>query len=428
MNKYKIGFWLTIVTSFFLPFFVVFLVIGLHSTEFVIPIFHFLLYFFFFLTLLVLGAGLFLLQRYKKEKVKMTKGKKIILHLFLGLEIFGGSSFLILLYGPWGRFREFLVTSAMTTMNHKYFATWFYSEEEITTILDANKLVENKEDTNLNLIQIKDDFSPTVYASTYEEQILKKEEGNNIYKIIPIQEKNYEGYLAVIYDPSRIFVATTKYLEQRGEYVMEMASHENALLGINGGGFIDPNYNSSGGSPQGIVIKKGKVITDKKYDMAGGLIGFTNDNKLFLGRVSSKEALKKGVRDAVSFGPFLIVNGKKSFIKGNGGWGSAPRSAIGQRKDGIVLLLVVDGRKLKYPGATMVDLTTIMDRYGAYNAANLDGGTSSAFVLPEHESKKYLTKEELKTHCRKTYCYINDTIDSKGAHATRPVASAFLVK
>ena len=94
-----------------------------------------------------------------------------------------------------------------------------------------------------------------------------------------------------------------------------------------------------------------------------------------------KKALENGIRDAVDFGPFLIVNGKSSFINGNGGWGDAPRSAIAQRQDGIVLLLVIDGRQVGYPGADMNDLTKVLLEYGAINAANLDGGTSSAMEM-----------------------------------------------
>ena len=90
-----------------------------------------------------------------------------------------------------------------------------------------------------------------------------------------------------------------------------------------------------------------------------------------------EEAISKGMRDAVEFGPYLIVNGKPAEVKGNGGWGIAPRTAIAQRKDGIVLLLVVDGRSSSSIGVDMQELINIFTRYNAYNAANLDGGGSS---------------------------------------------------
>ena len=64
--------------------------------------------------------------------------------------------------------------------------------------------------------------------------------------------------------------------------------------------------------------------------------------------------------------------------RGDGGWGVGPRTAIGQRKDGTVLFLVIDGRQPGYSvGATLRDIQNIMYEEGAVIAANLDGGSSS---------------------------------------------------
>ena len=110
-----------------------------------------------------------------------------------------------------------------------------------------------------------------------------------------------------------------------------MAKDNDALIAINGGGFDDPNFNSNGADPLGITIADGKVVTNKTYRGSGGLIGFTEDDKLVLGKMTVKQAQEMKVRDAVTFGPFLIINGKSSEVLGNGGWGTAPRTAIGQR-------------------------------------------------------------------------------------------------
>ena len=86
--------------------------------------------------------------------------------------------------------------------------------------------------------------------------------------------------------------------------------------------------------------------------------------------------------DAVEFGPFLIVNGIPSEVSGNGGWGYANRTAIGQRKDGIVLFLVIDGRGANGSnGISIADMISLFEKYGAYNAANLDGGGSSTLTI-----------------------------------------------
>jgi exopolysaccharide biosynthesis protein len=87
------------------------------------------------------------------------------------------------------------------------------------------------------------------------------------------------------------------------------------------------------------------------------------------------------IRDAVSFGPNLIVNGKPMIKSGDGGGGIQPRTAIAQRQDGTVLFLAIDGRQKNSLGATLKDVQNVFLKYGAYNAANLDGGSSSTMIL-----------------------------------------------
>ncbi len=346
-------------------------------------------------------------NKHSKKKEKKNWKKKVLIAILI-LFLLGGSTGLFLLYGPWHGFRDWLVTTAMTTLNHQWIATMLYSDETIAEVMSNNAVIESGEDTNTDEVEIVKQEKKETYANKYEEQILKKDNEDDLYKVIKIKGKGYTGHLVAVYDPSKISVCSTKYLGTRGQYLVDMAEQNNAVVAINGGGFVDPNYNSLGGIPQGTVIKNGKIISNRTYKKTGGIIGFTKDNKLILARLTAAQAIKKGVRDAVTFGPFLIVNGKPSFIKGNGGWGQAPRTAIGQRKDGIVLFLVIDGRMVGRPGADMVDLTEIMKNYGAYNAANLDGGTSCGLVV----------KGKL----------INDPINSDGKHKTRMIATGFMVK
>lgn len=345
-------------------------------------------------------------NRKRERRPKQIKTFFIFCFVLISICCYCG---LFLLYGPWSGFREWLVTTAMTTMTHQYFATWFYDDETIDSILDVNKVVESSTPTDTDLIEVIDYSEEEIeYENEYERQILEKEVGNEDYKIIEIEADDYSGYLAVIYDPSRIHTVTTQYLGTRGEYLVDMAERVNALIAINGGGFVDPNYNSNGSTPCGITVSKGTMLTSATWDGSGGIIGFTEDNKLVLGKYSSSQVKALGIRDAVTFGPFLIVNGVSSEVLGNGGWGDAPRTVIGQRQDGIVLFLVIDGRTVSKPGADMDDLIEIMENYGAYNAANLDGGTSSVMVVDGE--------------------IINDPIDSTGAHKTRWIASGFYLE
>ncbi len=342
----------------------------------------------------------------KKEKNKKNINIKTI---FTGLFSLGTAGIIIvlfLLYGPFSGFRSWLITTAMTTMTHQYFATWFYDEETIKDVLSKNKIVEIDEITNTDLI-IANGADTGKYENEYERAVLERDKNNNDYKIIEISGKGYSGYMTVIYDPSRIKAVVTKNVGKSGQYLTKMAEDNDALLAINGGGFNDPNFNGTGGAPLGITVCNGKYITTDTYAGSGGVIGFTEDNKFVLGKMTLSQAKKMKIRDAVTFGPFLIVNGKPSAVHGNGGWGTAPRTAIGQRKDGIVLFLVLDGRTVSNPGANMDDLIEIMQRYGAYNAANLDGGTSSALVVNN--------------------TIVNDPIDASGAHRTRPIATGFIL-
>lgn len=317
----------------------------------------------------------------QREKNKWSKKKKIIVtssSVFVVIIV----SFLFLFYGPIESFRNFWITSAMTTMNHQYLATWFYSDEMIQKVLAANQVIEVDEISNPDMIRLRKYTNKTIYKNEYEKQILIKDEGNDLYKVIPISGSSYQGYLVAIYDPSKISIATTQYLGVRGESILDVSKREKAVIAMNAGGFYDPNWNSNGAIPHGTVIQNGKIVSDyQDANMGGGFIGFTKDNKFLLGKMNKEEALALGYRDAIEFGPYLIVNGKSSFIKGNGGWGIAPRTAIGQRKDGIVLFLVINGRIPSSIGADMVDLAEVMQNYGAYNAANLDGGSSTELVI-----------------------------------------------
>ncbi len=131
----------------------------------------------------------------------------------------------------------------------------------------------------------------------------------------------------------------------------------------------------NGGTPSGIVIKNGEL----KYGSLAAeysIIGFDTDNKLIVGWMSGQTAMDKNIRDAVSFGPALIINGKRAEIAGTGG-GLNPRTCIGQTANGSVLLLTIDGRQANSVGATMQDCIDIMEKYGAVNASNLDGGSST---------------------------------------------------
>ena len=321
----------------------------------------------------------------KKTKIKKIKDKKKKKNYAVAVIIFAILDFialvcLFLMYGPISYFRSLWVTSAMTTMNHRYFAYIFFNEATVNKIMNENGIVETGDQTNEDDINFNNKDNGK-YDSIYEEQVLKREKGNNLYKVFEVKGDGYVGHMLVVYDPSNVFLTQAKTIKYGGRQLEKMLKEANAVAGINASGFS--RLEDGGLVPTGIVIIDGKIIYDNgSTGWGGGIIGFNNNNILVLTKRSASEAVKMGIRDAVSFGPFLIVNGERSIFKGNGGYGVAPRTAIGQRKDGIVLMLVIDGRRPGHSiGVDMVELTNIMEKYGAYNAANLDGGGSSSIVV-----------------------------------------------
>lgn len=275
-------------------------------------------------------------------------------------------SVIIIDFGPSDYVRGLFVTTVMETSAAKFLATGFLGEERVKEILSQNTVVAFDEVTDVNLIDIPN-----------KDNNIDKQELKNI-EIIDISGSTYRGKLMIVRDPSRIFVGVTRRLGVMGERTDRMVKRFDAIGGINAGAFADVGGMGHGGDPLGIVISEGKVVfggLNKKHN----LIGFNKDNVLVLGDYTGQEALDLGIRDAVSFGPFFIVNGKASEALGTGG-GLNPRTVIGQRKDGSVLLLVIDGRQASSLGATYKDCIDIMVKYDAYNAANLDGGTSTVMV------------------------------------------------
>ena len=198
-------------------------------------------------------------------------------------------------------------------------------------------------------------------------------------KIERIVGPTYKGYMAIIDDPSRVSVGVSSDFKdkQPGILVSEFLEKYDAVLAVNGGAFSDPNGKGNGGYPGGVLISDGVVYHEPTQYLTTAC--FDRNNRLIVGNITAKQALEMDVRDAVSFGPALIINGEVTDAGKDPGLN--PRTAIGQRADGAVLLLVVDGRHLDSIGASMADLISIMQEYGAINACNLDGGSSTAMVV-----------------------------------------------
>lgn len=291
----------------------------------------------------------------------MKKSIKYILLFILFQVIFVPVLVMSLIYyGPFKAVREMLVTTAMNTMTHQYFATMFLDQEEIDEIIARNRPSEEIGNQDLNDIKISDAVDDGI-------------------ELIDVSSSSFKGYLLIINDPSRVKLATAPRLGTVGATTSQIVEANDAIGGINGGGFKDDAL-GTGGKPDGLLMQDGKLINGYEYS-SYKVVGLDYDNKLIVSNSTSYSALKKlNVRDAVSFGPVIVINGQPTIYSGTGGYGIHPRSAIGQRKDGAILMLVIDGRQVDSLGATLKNVQDIMLQYGAYNAFNLDGGASSTLV------------------------------------------------
>lgn len=306
-------------------------------------------------------------------KIRETGGKKKkpfwkIMICFLMFEfIFTGiSAPFLVFYGPFENVKRTVVGAIMTTLSHQYIAELFLSDNDIKKILSGN-VAE----------QIQQDDSSTLKLKNEHDESIEMEE-------ISDDGKKFKGYMLIVHDPTRVKVGYSKKLGIAGELTSKIAKDNDAVAAINGGGFTDSSskdseWTGTGGKPTGILMSNGSIIADdiSDDDEKTQVMAITNKGRLLVGSYSLNELKGKDVTEAISFEPALVVNGKGTIKSGDGGWGIAPRTAIGQREDGSILFLVIDGRQTKSIGASLRDVQNIMLQYGAINAINLDGGSSS---------------------------------------------------
>ena len=311
--------------------------------------------------------------------------------------------------GPSQTVGDLLTVSMQETSALKFIPHIYYSNAEVDAIMERNSVSAGDSETDTSMIVIE---KPTPTPSPEEiaaarvevtpsptpppENLLTSEDGIEVFSVVG---GTYQGYMMVVKDPARVTVGTCrdKFDGSKGLQLKDIAKRYDAIGAINGGGFEDSGGVGNGGTPVGLVVSEGKLKhtgKDKKYNIT---VGFDQNNIMVLAKnMTADDAKAKGIRDAITFGPALIVNGEPAAIKGESS-GLNPRTAIGQRKDGAVLMLVIDGRQASSLGATYSDLIAIMLEYGAVNAINMDGGSSSLMYY----RGKYLNSGVVLTGSRK---------------------------
>ncbi|HEX3011922.1 MAG TPA: phosphodiester glycosidase family protein [Syntrophomonadaceae bacterium] len=262
----------------------------------------------------------------------------------------------VVLYGPFANIRSTVIGAVATSM-HSNLLHYIMSDAQI------NKLLANAQGNNNSINEIISQFHNN---------------HSNDIKITRISSSRFKGYLLEISDPTRLKVEATETLGQKGQTTSEIARQCGAVVAVNAGGFYDLNGTGNGREPDGVVIKNGCFLHGQDITKRMPVIGINNQGALISGRYTVSQIKKMHITEAVSFFPTLILNGQKQITHGDGGWGIAPRTAIGQKANGHLLLLVIDGRQPQYSlGATLVDIQNILYNNGAVVAANLDGGSST---------------------------------------------------
>lgn len=280
--------------------------------------------------------------------------------------------------GPSETARNVLTMSLIEASATKWIPAKFIGEETVEEIRKKEAAALPVEKSDPTIIKIQDGSIP----GGENDRFAGHPDGIVIEKI---SGDTFNAYVMLIKDPSSIYLASSspRYSKSLpGTRINRQIELEGAIAAINGGAFFDDGSASSivGSVPCGLVISKGRVLWDDG-DSYDGFVGFNEDNVMVVAKtMSSAEAKELKIRDGCCFGPVLVMNGEVNEEAYNTTSGYNPRTAVGQCADGTVIFLCVDGRQTGSLGATNADIIDIFVHYGAVNACNLDGGSSTVML------------------------------------------------
>ena len=328
----------------------------------------------------------------KRRRKKLTAGtviKRSLLSLGTAIVmvlVFVISAALMICYGPSKSLRNMTVIMAKEASATKWIPTLFLPASTV------NKIIADSEKVNVDVIGADD------YKNTSSDEW---EDAIDGMKLIYLNESKFKGYLLLIRDPKRVSVGTSSenYASATaGARIFDIVKKYNCTVAINGGEFADAGGQGTGAKPMGLTYSGGKNVWND--GLKRSFFGFDKNDKLVCREgMTKKEADELGIRDAVCFqtGNVLIQqngNDIKLFHADND-TGTAQRTAIGQRADGTVIMLVTDGRSVDSIGATRNDVIDLMVSYGAVNAGMLDGGSSAMMYYRNYFDKYPVDKSQL---------------------------------
>ena len=289
----------------------------------------------------------------------------------------------VILRGPSPALRDLFISTMDETRRFRFVPQIFMTADELNAIR-THKKMETDIATDKNLITVAANQERTVTQigsasgtgvdSDSDPYGLVDEDGDGII-FTEVKGNGYLGYMTVILDPTRVFVGMPDNYGGVGLTLEQMCQKYGAIGGINAGGFKDDGGGGLGGMPEGLTIIDG-VCYNRDMDVTEGFAGLDREGILHVGFYSYEDCLANDIVHAVSFGPILISNGVPTdpeYLTSS----VNPRTAIAQRADGAIIMLVIDGRQVHSIGATYQDMVDLLLSYGAVNACNMDGGSST---------------------------------------------------
>lgn len=351
----------------------------------------------------LLGPEEQVVEKPKEEKKKPGRAKKfwrafgrflattvlrLLLVIFTAvLIVFAGLVLVLNLVftGPSPHARDQLTMSLLEASGTKWVPAIFLGEEKVAEIQAAAGIELPSEQSNTSLVTIHTDSS----LAGAQDEWADYPDG---IRIEEYRGETYTAHIMIIRNPAQVYVGTntSKFSEDTpGMRLNTKMNISGAIAGVNGGAFNDDGTMSSviGSLPIGLVVSKGKILWNdgRSYD---GFVGFTEDNILVVAKsMSANKARELKIRDGCCFGPVLIMDGQVNDAAYSANSGLNPRTCIGQRADGAVVLLCIDGRQANSLGGTYADATDILVEYGCVNACNLDGGSSSIMYYRDTQGR-----------------------------------------
>ena len=302
----------------------------------------------------------------------------LVLALLIGLCLIMNQIFT----GPSLAAREMLTMALLEASATKWVPALFIGEDGVNEIR-----YQGNDQINIIMPDMGITVNPTPPDADNPEW---KDHPDGIY-IEEVKGGTYNAYVMVIRDPSKVYMATstTKFSKNiPGTRINEEIKKQGAIAAINAGAFYDNGTASAvvGSVPEGLVVADGKVVWSSGKAPENGFAGFNEDNVLVVAHsMTAQQAMDLKIRDGCCFGPALIINGATNLEAYNSASGCNPRTAIGQRADGAVIFVCIDGRQAGSLGGTYADIIDIMTEYGAVNACNLDGGSSTVMLYKDQQ-------------------------------------------